>query len=225
MKRFLLAFAILAGLAATTVPASADLVYTLNVDSDLSTGHDFGSVTLHQDSGNTTTVTVTVQLNLVNLGIGFANTGAGYAVAWDLTSGVVPTSIGINAATPNPGVFTVATTGGNFLGSYTASPFTSGANGNPFNYAIDYTGATGPSNNQLIFDVTRTAGLALSNFIGNPSYFFAVDIITSTGATRNVAAGLVPTTQIPEPQAWALFFAGLIGLAVLQRRRQTARAA
>jgi hypothetical protein len=218
MKRFWLILATLLGLAATSIPASADLVYTLDVDSDFSTGHNFGTVTLSQAAGNTTNVTVTVQLNTTIAGIGFANTTAGYAIAWDLNGGV-PDLIAINAATPNPSSFAVQTTSGSYFGDYKGSPFTSGANGNGFNYAIDYTGATGTSNNLLVFDVTRSAGLALSDFIGNPNYRFAVDIITTAGGTRNVAV------RVPEPRTWALFFAGLVGLTVLRRRRKLAKAA
>ena len=216
MKRFGFVLAVLLGLAVQAVPASADLVYTLDVDSDFSTGHDFGTVTLHQALGNTTTVTVTVQLNTSIAGMGFANSSAGYAIAWDLNGGV-PDLIAINPATPSPGSFAVATTSGSYLGDYKGSPFTSGSNGNGFNYAINYTGVTGAENN-LVFDVTRSAGLVLGDFIGNPNYRFAVDIITTAGGTRNVA--------VPEPQTWALFFfAGLIGLTVLQRCRRLAKTA
>jgi len=218
MKRFWLILATLLGLAATSVPASADLVYTLAVDSDFSTGHNFGTVTLHQNVGNTTSVMVTVQLNTTIAGMGFANTNAGYAIAWDLNGGV-PDLIAVNAATPNSGLFSVATTSGSYFGDYKGSPFTSGANGNGFNYAIDYTGATNAGNNLLVFDVTRSTGLALSDFIGNPNYRFAVDIITTAGSTRNVAV------RVPEPRTWALFFAGLFGLTVLRRRRKLVRAA
>ena len=220
MKRLWLILAMAFGLAAMAVPASADVVYTLNTDSDFSTGNNFGTVTLHQDVGNTTTVVVTVQLNTSIQGIGFAKTGAGFAIAWDLKGGA-PDTIAVDTTnTPHANKFAVQKTGGNYLGDYKAAPFTSGNTVSGFQYAIDYTGDTG-ANNKLVFDVTRSSGLSIDDFnIGNPTWKFAVDLITKAGSTRNVA--------VPEAHTWTISLAGLLGLGalvMLQRRRKTNQAA
>jgi MYXO-CTERM domain-containing protein len=219
MKQFWLALVSVLGLAATSVPAAADLQYTLAFDSaggTISGGHDFGTVTLHQTSADV--VRVTVQLNTAIAGMGFANSGAGYAVAWDMKSGV-PNSVTFDASNVNNSDYSIQA----LNGDYKASPFTSGANGNDYNYAIDYAAANG-TDSKLVFDVTRSSGLALTDFIGNPTFHFAVDIITTAGATRNVATNNDPVT-VPEPRTWLLFLAGLVLLPVLQRRRKPARAA
>jgi hypothetical protein len=219
MKQFWLALVAVLGLAATSVPASADLQYTLNVDSaggTITGGHNFGTVTLHQTSANV--VKVTVQLNTAIAGMGFANTGAGYAIAWDMKNGV-PNSVAFDASNVNNADYSIQP----LNGSYKASPFTSGGNGSKYNYAIDYEAANG-SDTKLVFDVTRSSGLALTDFIGNPNYRFAVDIITTANATRDVATYGDGVT-VPEPRTWLLFIAGLVVLPVLQRRRKLVRAA
>src|SRR6266404_1234482 len=202
MRRFWLILGACLGLAATAVPASANLQYTLNNDSNngaILPGHNFGTVTLHQV--NSTTVQVTVSVS--NEGVGFANTGAGYAISWDITGNPSLTSVTIDPLTPQPTDFHVETfTSGQ---GYTASPFTSGANGNDFQYAIDFTGATNAHENLLVFDVTLSTGLLLTNFIGNPTYVFAADVLgTGTnGVARDVAASGAPIT-VPEPKTWLL---------------------
>jgi hypothetical protein len=219
MKQFWLALVSVLGLAATSAPALADLQYTLALDSaggTITAGHNFGTVTLHQTSG--TVVRVTVQLNTTIAGMGFANTSAGYAVAWDMQNGV-PNSVTFDATNVNNSHYSVQA----LNGSYKASPFTSGGTGNKYNYAIDYEAATG-TDSKLVFDVTRSSGLALTDFVGNPAYRFAVDIITTANATRNVATYGDGVTVVPEPRTWLLFIAGLLGLTVLQRRRKLVRA-
>jgi hypothetical protein len=75
--------------------------------------------------------------------------------------------------------------------------------------------------------VTKAAGLLLSDFAATAQGFtFAVDIFQGpNGPTFVVASNLSITTHIPEPQTWALFFAGLIGLIIWQGRRKLAQAA
>ena len=216
MKRIWLALTVFLGMAAQAVPAFADIqaTYNLNVDSNFSSGN-FGTITLLQKTGNTTDVIVTVQLNTASPGVTFANSNAGYAIAWDIkNSSTSPlTSVTIDTVnTPHSGSFAVQP----FNGSYKASPFTSGSNGNPYQYAIEYGGATG-TDSKLVFDVNRSTGLTLSDFIPNPNWLFAVDIAIQ-GNTRNVS--------VPEPATWLIFFAGLAGLTfMMQRRRKLARAA
>lgn len=222
MQRIWLILAAFLGLAAMTVPASADLQYTLAFDSaggTITGGHNFGTVTLQTISA--TQVRVIVKLDTTIAGIGFANTGAGYAVAWDMKNGV-PDSVTFDATNVNNGDYTIEA----LNGDYKAAPFTSGANGNDYNYAIDYNAANA-TDNKLVFDVTRSSGLALTDFIGNPNFRFAVDIITTAGNTRDVATNN-NSKKVPEPETWMLFFAGLAGLTaltVVQRRRKLARTA
>jgi hypothetical protein len=220
MQRIWLILAAFLGLAAMTAPAFADLQYTLAIDSvggTISGGHNFGTVTLQTISA--TEVRVIVKLDTTIAGMGFANTNAGYAVAWDLSGGV-PDSVTFDASNTNNGDYQIQA----LNGDYKAAPFTSGANGNDYNYAIDYNAANA-TDSKLVFDVTRSSGLALTDFIGNPNYRFAVDIITTAGNTRDVATTNDHVVKTPEPETWLLFIAGLIGLTVLQRRRKLARTA
>ena len=229
MKRLGLILAALVGLAVQAVPASADMVFTLNCNGAPCTGgaagHNYGTVTLQTVSSTQVHVIVDLAAPGAVSGETFANSSAGFAIAWDLNGGV-PDSIAISAATPSSGSFAVATTGGSYLGDYKAAPFTQGTNGDGFNYAIDYNGATGTSgNNKLIFDVTRSTGLVLGDFVKNPNYFFTADIAIS-GDTFNVASN-GPGVKMPEPQTWTLSIAGLAGLTglvMLQRRRKEAKA-
>lgn len=222
MKRFWLILAALLGLAATAVPASADMQYTLNCSTAPCTvSGNYGTVTLHQDAGNTTTVRVTVQLATGNT---FASTGSGYAIAWDIAGDPSLTSVDVNSTlTPNSDNFDVKSfaSGGN----YKAAPFTQGTNGNGFNYAIEYTGPNNGSDNKLVFDVTLSTGLAITDFVKNPNYRFAADISGPCSPTCNVASN-GGGTPVPEPGTWTMSIAGLMGLALvmLQRRRKLARA-
>ena len=240
MKKFWLILVAFVGLAATAVPASADLQYTLNCKvspcSGAAANNNFGTVTLHQTASNKVTVTVQLVVGQDK----FAGTGAGYAINWDLAgvTGANPirSVTGISVAT-NPGNFAVK--GFNFAAAgykrYKASPFTGGSCGKDtascFEYAIDYgpNGSTG-NDTKLVFDVTTSSALALTDFIANPAGFrFAADISTvpggCTGAcTFVVASNGAGATVVPEPQTWLLVIAGLIGLPLLQRRRKPARA-
>ena len=214
MRRVWLIPAVMLGLAGAAGPAWADVQYTLTDEPSgmkIVGGQDFGTVTLHQTSS--TEVTVTVQLGTDAKG--FADTKAGYAVAWDIQGDPSLKNVTIDSATPVPGDFTVeAFTSGE---SYKGSPFTSGANGSGFDYAIDYTGKNGATN-KLVFDVTGKSALLISDFVGNPNYLFAVDVIGTNGKTFNVA--------VPEPATDALLIAGIAGLTLFQfrRRRKLAKA-
>ena len=222
MMRLGLILAVLLGLAIQAVPASADMVYTLNCNAApcVNPNGNYGSVTLSTISS--TVVRVTVDLTTAAVTETFANSGAGYAIAWDITTSTKTDpsldNVAINALTPNPGNFAVQSfaSGGN----YKAAPFTSGANGNGFNYAINYTGATG-TDNKLVFDVTLGTGLILDNFVTNPNYRFASDI-SIQGNTFNVASN-GGGTRVPEPQTWLMLLAGLLFLPMLQRRLKLAR--
>ena len=231
MKRFWLILAASLGLAATALPASADVTYTLNCGANpCSTTGNYGSVTLHQTSAST--VTVTVDLTTAATTETFAGTGAGYAITWNITSD--PTLSAVNITSANAANFTVqdfdpsdhSPPAPNYQ-RYKASPFTGGSCS--FNdascqmYAIDYNiNGSGGSDNKLVFDVTLSSGLSIANFIANSAgYLFTVDISGGPcSPTCNVAA------KVPEPATWLMFFAGLAGLTfMMQRRRKLARAA
>jgi hypothetical protein len=232
MQRLWLILAAVLGLAAMTVPASADLQYTLNCSGDPCTGasggQNFGTVTLA--TGAAGHVTVTVALASAYSFPFF--TGSGYALVWSFNSG--------NAATPaetitpqgaNAGDFTV---NGGANGAFPASPFTknanscSGTNGpSCFDYSVSHDVFT--SDNKLVLDVTKSGGLVLSNFVTNTmGYIFAAEIARNDSPfnTFYVASNQAGVT-VPEPGTLTLSIAGLAGLAglMLQRRRKLARAA
>jgi hypothetical protein len=229
MKRFWLILATFLGLATTTAPAFAALqaTYTLNCSTvACGTSGNYGSVTLTQvGSGSTAYVTVKVDLTTATNTTTFAGTGSGYAIAWNLV-GSSPTSINITSA--NAANFTIQgfnTTASGYK-RYKATPFTGGSCGattaSCFMYAIDYNiGGSGGSDKILVFDVKRTGGLSISDFnLGNSlGFFFASDVSGPCSPTCNVASN----TKVPEPGTLTMSIAGLMGLvgfAVLQRRRK-----
>jgi len=226
MKRFWLILAASAGLAVTaSLPASANIAtYTLSCNTvACGSPTTYGTVKL-DDNGGSGTVTVTVSLAPNT----FAGTGAGYALNWNiagtptpaLTTTLSPTIVP-NPSDPshpfyNPADFTIKdSTDG--TKTYSASTF-----GGGWEYAIDYNvnGGRATNDNLLIFDVTKSGGLSLSDFIPNNGFMFAVDIWQkSSGNTFVVAA------KVPEPATWLTFFAGLGGLTfMMQRRRKLVRA-
>lgn len=243
MQRLWLILAAFLGLAAMTVPASADLQFTLACNS-IACGAptNYGTVKLHQV--DSTHVTVTVQLAA---GVAFAGTGAGYAISWDLKSssgcvaaacypGPALASVTIDALTPNPGNFNPPTTVAELSGvqNYKNSPFTGGACGagsDCYEYGIDYGPSGGGGTDQkLVFDITTNSAVLLTDFNSNPSGFkFVSDISLNGGSGGTFVVGAKGDgVKVPEPETWMLFFAGLVGLTalnVLQRRRKLARAA
>jgi MYXO-CTERM domain-containing protein len=215
------------GLALQAVPASAALTYTLNCSTKMCTGsggnNNFGTVGLTQGASGDVVVTVTLAANET-----FANLSSGYAILWNITGnpGLTITPQGSNA-----GDFAVQNNGNPNL--YLASPFghnnnnCSGANATScFDYAVARNNISG-SDTQLVFDVTSSAGLVLSNFDGTSEGFaFAAMIYQSGNNTPFYVAS--NGTPVPEPQTWTMSIAGLAGLAGLlmlqRRRRRLARA-
>jgi len=230
MTRFWLILATFLGLAATALPASADIVYTLNCDS-LACGSpsNYGTVTLHQvGSGSSAYVEVTVLLAPNN----YAGTGAGYAINWNITNNpsLTTTVVPTDASHPllagqiyDASHFEIkdSTVSGK---TYKASPF-----GSSWMYAIDYkvTGGKDTNDNKLIFDVTKNGGLLLSDFAATADgFYFAVDIFGGPCHPTCVVASNTHT-QVPEPGTVTMSIAGLMGLvgfAMIQRRRKLARA-
>jgi hypothetical protein len=229
MKRFWLILTTFLSLAATSVPAMADLQYSLTQGGSVGpTPGNYGTVNLHQvGSGSSAYITVTVTLTAGNV---FLSTGAHSGFTWNLEGAINPTSIDITS--PNASLFSVQPFAA--PGTYGNSPF-----GN-FEYAIKNVANQGNAGipDPLVFDIKASGGLILTNtlFSANSNgNFFASDIGTgcklgTNGKYACAATGVVaangPPTQVPEPQTWLLSIAGLAGLTgvTLQRRRKLARA-
>ncbi|HKU64346.1 MAG TPA: PEP-CTERM sorting domain-containing protein [Rhizomicrobium sp.] len=224
MKRIWLILAAFLGLAATSLPAMADIQYTLNQGGSVGpTPFNYGTVNLHQvGTGGSAYITVTVTLSAGEV---FLTTGSHSGFTWNLLGSTTPDSVTITSA--NAGGFTVRP----FNGSYGNSPF------GDFEYAIENkdTGGNGGIAGPLVFDIKRTGGLLLTDTLFSANAdgnFFGSDIGTgctfSSGKWGCAKTGVVAAnTRIPEPQTWLLFFAGLAGLTalvMLQRRRKLARA-
>jgi len=148
----------------------------------------------------------------------------GFAINWNIvttggdTAPPLTTVLGAATAGYDPSHFTIMdNTDGTKL--YKASPF-----GDTWEYAIEYNQQGGNAGNdtKLVFDVTKTGGLLLTDFQALNGFLFAVDIWQSPGGPTFVVAA-----KVPEVQTWLMFFAGLVGLTALvltQRRRKFARA-
>jgi hypothetical protein len=224
MKRVWLILAAFLGLAAQAAPASAGTVYTLNCNSvACGSPTNYGTVTLNQLGDGTVAHPYTVEVIVALAPNTFAGTGAGFAINWnitgnpDLTTALDGTHPLLPGQTFDINNFAIKdnTVSGK---TYKASPF-----GDDWMYAIDskQNGGNAGNDNTLIFDVTKTGGLVLTDFVPLSGFMFAVDIWNSvTNKTFVVAA------RVPEPQTWLLFLTGLAGLTalVMLRRRKLARA-
>ena len=229
MKRILLTLAVFLGVAGTALPASADMQWTLNNGgSAFSTPGNYGTVVATQLNANTVEVTITLATNTY-----FVATGQHTGITFDLST--TPDAL----ITPTPAyptdtsgikVVKVNNVAGNFTNLFQVQPY-NGSYDNapatqpnaPFTYGIAYVGGNpgGASSNSIVFDITKSTGLSLSNlFAANGNgFYWGVDIIGANGKTGVVAA--------PEPQTWTVAVAGLLGLmgfAVVQRRRKSAYA-
>src|SRR5260221_11252563 len=100
MKRIGLILAACLGLAATSVPAFADLQYTLNQGGSLlPTPGNYGTVTLHQLGSGTVPdpyhVRVTVQLAAGEV---FLTTGSHSGFTWNLLGNIDPSSVTVTSS-------------------------------------------------------------------------------------------------------------------------------
>jgi hypothetical protein len=233
MKRFWLALATLLGLAVQAMPASAAFTWTYTLNCQVGptcTGSnatkDFGTVQLLQ-VGTGTNAKIQVTVSLLN-GWSFDNNNSSnnnYALAWSL-NGNPDTTIS------NVTNHFVALNSGNNNHTYAASPFTTGSScslSSCFDYAIKDTGSSSTNDKTLVFDVTKSNGLAISSilnpFIADSAGFYFAAYIHKGDTSMFVGSNADP---VPEPMTWTMSIAGLMGIAgfaLLQNRRKLAKAA
>jgi hypothetical protein len=215
MKRFWLILATALGLATQAVPASAGVQYTLNCTTVACTGAgsgNYGSVTLTDIGGGSINVSVSLSSGYQ---FGANNTNA---LLWN---GLTADTLVVSNVTSGFGPI-----GNNANASYAASPFTTATQ--LFDYKIQRSNSSGAPT-ALSFDVSKTGGLTLANFAtGNDGgvYYFASQIRTTSSSTLFYVAANQAGIAVPEPGTLTMSIAGLMGLvgfAMLQRRRKLAR--
>lgn len=197
-------------------PASATIIYTLNVDSGGTAGN-YGTVTLD----NTTTVGSILVDVLLASGYTFSVTGSKNPFAFSLNNNASATGITFTRTSP------LATTSGSFItssGTQRQVPF------GEFKDAITLSDNGTTIYNKLDFTL---AGTALQNFIlstatnnGQPGgYLLSADVSlrgnTFTVATTGDNGVTVSNGHVPEPATLALLGLGLLGFAVSRRRQQS----
>jgi len=225
MKRVWLILAAMLGLAATAMPASADVQYTLNCSgnaADCGAGNNnfnFGTVTLSTPNG-LTSVHVVVQLAS---GYRFSSTNNDDAFYWNAPTFALNNNQNITNLTSTFDSNGLQNNGVRNAGSY----FNTGG----FDYFVERDNSGG-SPTSLSFDTTRTGGLTLADFAqGNDGgvFYFAAQIrTTASGSNLFWVASNKAGVRVPEPATMTLSIAalgGLMGLAILQRRRKLVRAA
>ncbi|HEU5020333.1 MAG TPA: PEP-CTERM sorting domain-containing protein [Bryobacteraceae bacterium] len=202
----------LAGFLSVSLAQASTITYTLTLDGCSGGGcgaPPYGTVLL-DDGGNSGTVSVTLTLTS---GIVFAGTGAGDALEFNLSD---PNAAGLvitPADTTNYGLGPAPDTAsafGSFTNSIACITCSGGNSGNP----------PGP----LVFTVTSTNGISLSDFTQNSGgHYFASDIaalLPGGTKTGNVAADGPGVPGVPEP-ATILLTLGGFGLAGLIKARKS----
>jgi len=188
--------------------AHADLIYNFTADGcsgGCGPQTSFGTITLH--SVNSTTVQISVSLLNNNV---FVTTGSHTGFAFNIQGGAV----------------TLGTlpTGWSDAGSPVTQPgfgtFSNGIDCDMGN-SNNKNGCAGnnPWVGTLQFNVSRASGLALTDFVGNSTYFFSSDILSGTTGNTGAVAALGTTTPTPEPGSLFLLGSGLVGIASIVRRR------
>lgn len=192
-----------AALLVAMVPAQAStLQYSLSISGCSSSCGTPPFATILLDQTSATAVTVTETLKAGEL---YAGGGAGDALGFNLLGGAATISnlsTGFEVGPAN----TKYSTFGDFQYSIKCTICKGGQD----------TNAPGP----LSFVVSRASGLTLADFTVNADgFYFASDIVGTTGATGNVgtAGPSVPSTATPEPVSMLLAGAGLLGLGLVRR--------
>jgi hypothetical protein len=197
----------------------ADVAYYLTTDGCTGTcgTGPYGTIDLSQTNANM----VTVGFSLAP-GVTFANTGAGAALAFEV-SGPAPVITILPTSSPSASDYTAGSAvKASAFGNFDLSIFCTGCKNG---------GSTSNPAGPIDFTVSRSTGLSVNDFVssldnkGNPTgfYFFASDIMGTNGKTGNVAA-LAGTSVTPEP-TYELLLIGMIGAVVWFGRHRVRRAA
>jgi len=170
---------------------------------------DVGIITLTQINANT----VNVFLDLKNTTYGIMNSGGPHT---PFTFNVAGSETGVTASFIQP-----------LLGSYTFGVFAldlAGGGATPYGtygVAITSTAGNGSGNayyGDLEFNLTRTSGLLVTDFIANADgYYFAADL--TDGNNTGSQAWTTHSSSVPDGGTTAIMLgAALSGLALLKRR-------
>jgi hypothetical protein len=208
MKRFLLVTSFLAGAAALASPAKADLIFNLTTTNDAQLGSGpFATVDLHWNS--TTSATV----NFVAL--------SGYEML-DGTTAAVNT----NGAATISNIVGIAAAGA-AQATYTAVNSSQNVDGlGSFSNAIDSSDGWGSRTHSITFGLTAGVGVSWADqfsvlALNADSLSAAAHVGTTAnnGGFTGFVGGHPGGTPAPEPISLALFGTGLIGLALVRRKR------
>jgi hypothetical protein len=187
--------------------ANANMIYDLTQDGCSGIGcgtPPFGTITLI-DNGFGSGAFVSVIETLL-FGEGFAGTGAGTALAFNLDKAGVITNVAAGFA-QNPA----------------DPPYKSSAFGDFLN-SIVCTGCQGGQSSlaTLSFDVTSTTGITSADFVKNSGgFYFASDIVATNANTGNVAS--IGASAVPEPGALLMLLSGigLITMGTIHKTRKS----
>jgi hypothetical protein len=204
---------------AGATPVTTD---TFDLTTDLCSGGcgtgPFGAVTVSSVTADEVSVTLTLAKGEI-----FARTGAGDSLLFDLSGNP---DITISNISPTSPAFTV-------VRSSSGGKIKAGGTGQ-WEYAVDCTGcgsgtSAPTSAGPLSFDITDVTGISPGSFVVNDkNYYFAADIMGTTGKTGDVAAPVLtstttssgtPTAAVAEPATLAVLGSGLFALGLLRRRR------
>jgi hypothetical protein len=221
-------------LAVLASPASADEIMTFDIDQchatggcgNASTTPPWATVQLDDKGGGVIVVTVTPTDNGSQQN-GFTSTGSGYTLAWDLnctgcgTVSISGLTSGFDVVDCSKQKKATCHTGGTGDWKYAVDCPKGGACG---------TGGNHPYTMPVEFTISATH-LTLADFVSNGTYFFSSDLcygvaVNGTcrgGKTGDSGAEQGHQLQVPEPMTLSLFGVGLLGVAVMRRRRHTAR--